>query len=125
MTIVDAINAVSFAAFWVLLLVGTVSTLGRVAYYRRFGFRRPRLLIRDANMIAGFSWSFGLILLVRVLRATGVDTSTLATDWRWALVSSAGAIWAVFVYAYFELVVIEKGHDEERDKAYLDPERPE
>lgn len=125
MTAVDAISAVTFGAFWLLLLVGLTSTLARVAYYRRNRFKRPRLLIRDANMLGGFSWSFGLILLVRVVRAAGIDTSGLATDWRWAFLSSVGAVWAVACYAYYELAVIERGRDELRDDTYLNPERPE
>ena len=66
---VDVVNNAAFVAFWVLLFVGTTSTLGRYAYYRAHGFRRPRLLIRDAFMVGGFAISFGLILFRRVLRA--------------------------------------------------------
>ena len=124
MNVVDLVNAVAFAAFFLFLLVGTGSTLARVSYYRAHGFRRPRLLIRDANLIGGFSISFGSILLVRALRAAGADVSGLATNPWWALGTALPAIWAVGVYAYYELWVIERGADEERDSTYLDPPRP-
>ena len=121
---VDVINAAAFVAFWVLLLIGTGSTLARYAYYRAHGFRRPKLLVRDAFLVGGFSISFGLILLVRVLRAAGLDTSGLATNPWWSLASSLPAIVAVAVYAYVEVFVIEKGGDSVRDEVYLNPPRP-
>lgn len=123
--VVDVINALSFASFFVLLAVGVLSTLSRVAYYRAHGFRRPRLLVRDAWMIGGFTVSFGLILLIRVLRAFGLDTSGLAANPWWAVGSALPAITAVAVYAYFELFVIERGRDEVRDETYLRPRRPD
>ena len=125
MTATDIAASVSFFAFFVLLVTGTVSTLSRVAYYRAHGFRRPRLLVRDANMIAGFAISFGMILSVRVFRAYGFDTSGLATSLPWIVGSSAPAIWAVMVYTAFEIFVIEKGADHIRDDAYLNPQRPD
>lgn len=124
MSAVDVASSISFAAFFLLLTVGTISTLSRVAYYKAHGFRRPRLLVRDANMIAGFSVSFGLILAVRVFRAYGFDVSGLATSLAWVVGSSAPAIWAVLVYAYFEAFVIERGGDQVRDDSYLNPMRP-
>lgn len=123
--LVELINRISFVAFWLLLFVGALSTIARVAYYRVHGFRRPRLLVRDALVIGGFAVSFGLILLVRVLRDAGHDVTPLSTALWWALVTSIPAIGAVAVYVWFELFVIERGGDHERDTTFLDPQRPE
>lgn len=100
----DIIDAVSLVAWWTLLFVGAASTIARVAYYRAKGFRRPRLLVRDAVVIGGFAWSFGLILLVRALGITGLSENTL-----WKLVTAVPALIAVGTYVYFELAVIERG----------------
>ena len=107
-TWVTVVNFGAFGAFCVLLLVGATSTLSRVAYYRMNGYRRPRLLGRDAILVGGFSLSFGLLLGASIARALGYDTSTLASDIRWILITRIPAIVAVATYAYFELFVIER-----------------
>lgn len=122
--VVDVVNSITFAAFFVLLAVGTVSTAARVAYYRVHNEERPRLLIRDLLMIGGFSLSFGAILLVRVLRALGLDVTGLSTNVWWAIGSALPAVIAVAVYAWFELFVIERGQDQVRDETYFRPLPP-
>lgn len=123
-SVVDVVNALVFVAFWGLLFIGAGSTLARVAYYRQYGYKRPRLLNRDALMIGGFATSFGIILGVRVGRSVGFDTSGLASSVVWTLITSGPAIAAVATYVYFELFVIERGTDAERDRTYLDHEEP-
>lgn len=117
---VDVINALAFLAFLILFAVGTGATLSRVVAYRIHGIKMPRLLIRDAQVIGGFAFSFGLILAVRVLRAFGVDVSGLATNIWWTVGSSIPALWAVAVYAFYEVVVIERGTTD----TYADRENP-
>lgn len=116
--VVDVVNSLAFGTFFLFLFIGTSSTLSRLVYYRSHGYRRPKLLIRDAWMIGGFSLSFGLILIARVLRASGVDVSSLSTNLLWTLATAIPAIIAVGVYAYFEVAVIERGRDEVRDETY-------
>lgn len=102
--LVDAVHNVAFLAFWALLFIGAGSTVARVAYYRAHGFRRPRLLTRDAALVIGFALSFGLILLARALDLQGLRDNVL-----WAIATDAPAITAVAVYVYYELFVIERG----------------
>jgi hypothetical protein len=102
------------------LLVGASSTIAMVAYYRHFGFRRPRLLNRDLIFMTGFAVSFGMFLF----RRAG-DFPDLRDSLPWALLTDIPAIIAVGVYVYFELFVIERGRDDERDRTYLGPETPE
>lgn len=120
---VNVINAASFVAFFVFLFLGAGSTLARVAYYRAWNYRRPRILTRDAWFVGGFAVSLGSILLVRLLRIVGFDTSGLATNPWWALVTAVPAIVAIVVYVYFELAIIERGKDEVRDEI-LHPPKP-
>lgn len=117
----DLVNAIAFFCFLVPLLVGAGATLTRVVSYRLAGDPMPRLLIRDAQVIGGFAVTTGLLFSVRILRAVGADTSGLATNLGWVLATIVPAIWAVVVYAWFEIVVIERGGP----KAYRERERSE
>lgn len=106
---VDLVNTVAFFLFLVPLAMGAGITLARVVRYRLDHQPMPRLLVRDAQVIGGFALSFGLILSVRLVRATGVDVSWIGTSVVWSIVTAAPAIWAVLVYLYFEIAVIERG----------------
>lgn len=112
---VDVIHGVAFAAFWMLLVVGVVSVLARVAFYRAKGYRMPRLLTRDVVFMVGFALSFGLILIVRVLPNDVRTALQLNDNVPWALATDIPAIVAVLVFVRFELFVIERG----------DPDNPE
>lgn len=109
------VSGVEFLAFWILLFVGAGTTLARVAYYRANGFRRPKLLTRDAIVLGGFALSFGLVLAARGLRSLGIDTSGLGGALWWNLLTAVPALAAVAVYVYYELFRIERGEDDERD----------
>lgn len=103
-SLADVIHNLAFGVFWLLLFTGAVSTIGRVVYYRRHGFERPRLLVRDSIMILGFSLSFGLVLFSR---AAGLSTYLIQFP-AWAVLTDVPAIVAVLAYVYFELFVIER-----------------
>lgn len=112
--IVNVVHALAFVAFWLIVLVSAVSVAGRVAYYRAHGFKRPRLLTRDAIWHGGVALSFGLILGARAIDAQGLRNSLL-----WALGTDIPAIIAVSTFLYFELFVIERGRrtdDHELDR---------
>ena len=105
----DLVDALSLLAFWVLLFVGAGSVLARVAYYRSHGYRRPRLLTRDAIMLTGFALSFGLILAARVGVQQGwVTAQALRDSFAWGLATSLPAIVAVATFCWYELRVIER-----------------
>lgn len=140
MNVGDFIDAIAFVSFWLFLFAGTVSVMARVAYYRSHGYRQPALLRRDADMLVGFSLSFGLILLLRVLVGTNppvVDPNSVreggAMYIPWKLLTSLPAIYAVARFFYFERFVIERGDPSSatRDHGYpkaedeLDPRVPE
>lgn len=124
-SLVDLVNTVAFVLFWLFLFVAAGTTLARVAYYRVMGYRRPRLLTRDAVLVGGFALSFGLILFVRTARAFGVDVGPLGGSLVWSLVTATPAVVALGTYLYFELFVIEKGGDRVRDRTYEMPEDPD
>src|SRR4051812_39790349 len=106
----DVLDALSLLAFWVLLFLGSGSVLARVAYYRAHGYRRPRLLTRDAIMLGGFSLSFGLVLFARVASGQGgISTEQFRASIPWGLLTSVPAVVAVAAFTYYELFVIERG----------------
>lgn len=121
--LVAVVNAAALVSFFALLFVGAGSTLARVAYYRVWNFHRPRLLTRDLFLVGGFALSFGAILVVRALRAIGFDTAGLASNVWWSLGTALPALVGMAVYVYFEIWVIERGHDEMRDEM-IRPPRP-
>lgn len=119
---IDVLNAVAFFGFLIPLLLGAGVTLARVVSYRLSGDTMPRLLVRDAQVIGGFAVTCGLLFSVRVLRAAGVDVSGLATSPWWIVVTAGPAIWAVVVWAWYEIFVIERGgtaayRERERDSS--------
>lgn len=113
--LIAIVSGIEFLGFWILLFVGAGTTLARVAYYRANGFRRPKLLTRDAIVLGGFALSFGLVLAARGLRSLGLDTTGLATSLWWNLLTAIPALVAVAVYVYYELFRIERGEDDDRD----------
>lgn len=116
----ELIHTVAFLAFITLLLVGFLTTTARVAFYRVMRHALPRLLKRDIAVIGGLAASFGTILLVRAL---GIGP-TLRENWLYAVLTDIPAISAVAVYVYFEVFVIERGKDHERDRTYLEYPEP-
>lgn len=110
---VELINAVAFLVFTIALAAGAGATLARVIRYSVHGIPRPRLLTRDVQVIGGLALTMGTILAVRFLRVLGVDTAGLATNLWWILFTTIPVLWAVIVYAYYELVVIEGGQGEQ------------
>jgi len=118
--VIEVIHAVAFGLFWVFLIVGGLTTLGRLMFYRTRRHPRPKLLVRDAILVGGLSWSFGLILLVRALDATWLRDNLI-----WVIATDVPAIIAVGVYAYYELFVIERGANARRDYPLgVDEDRP-
>lgn len=117
--IVDVLNGIVFLTFLVMVSVGAGATLARVVSYGRS--HRPRLLTRDVQVIGGLALTVGMLFAVRVARAIGFDVSGLSTNVVWTLATAGPVLWAVSVYAYFELFVIEKAGD----APYLDREHPE
>lgn len=104
---VQLIYTVGGSMFLLALFAGFIRTLARVVYYFRNQAERPRLLNRDVLVIGGLSISFGLITIVRFL-PMDVRIALTTGNVAWALVTTVPAIVAVFVYAYFEYVVIEQ-----------------
>lgn len=102
--IVDVVHVVAFVAFWAFLFIGAISVSARVAWYRANGFRRPRLLSRDALFIGGFAFSFGLILAARVL-----ELADLRDSLPWALMTDLPGVIGAGAFVYYELFVIERG----------------
>jgi len=126
MSLIEIIDAVSLVTFWVLMLIGTVSVMARVAYYRAHGFRRPRLLTRDAMFYGGLALSFGVVLLFRVATGSGLldpalfrEGGVLAVPFR--LLTAGGAIGALLTFVYYEIRVIERGGGEDRGGGYPAP----
>lgn len=94
--------------FLLALLAGFSRTAARVLYYARHKGTRPRLLTRDVIVYGGFSITFGLITLVRLLPQD--DRVALTTgNVLWALSTTVPACIAVLTYLYFELFIIERG----------------
>lgn len=116
--LVNVIYGVGLLAFLAFLIVAAVTTMARVAMYRVMGFRRPRLLKRDAIFVTGFAITFGAIMVARVANATGLRNNVA-----WALATTIPALIAIGTYVYFELFVIERSPDASRDE-YLSPPAP-
>jgi hypothetical protein len=118
--IVDVINTVAFLVFALALALGAGATLARVIRYRARGWHRPTLLTRDLQVIGGLALTVGSILFVRFLRTIGVDVAGLTTNLWWVLFTTIPVVWAVCVYAWFEIVIIER----RPEQPYLERERP-
>ena len=88
------------------LLVGFGSTLYRMISLRRGGKPQPHLIVRDLVLVGGLSLSFLLVAVRRLVDLPVVD------EWWWSLLTAAPAIGAVWVYAYYEVLVI--GHRRDR-----------
>lgn len=117
---VEAIDTATLIIFAVALAIGAGATLSRVIRYRVNGWDRPKLLTRDIQVIGGLALTVGSILLVRFLRIRGVDVSGLATNVWWHLLTSIPGAWAVVVYAWYELFVIERADG----RSYIERENP-
>ena len=87
------------------LFIGSVTTLGRVVYYRAKGVARPRLLTRDVLVYGNLSVGIGLITAIRFLPPE-VRVAMTTGNIGWALATSLPFVIAVFVYCYYELAVI-------------------
>jgi hypothetical protein len=105
--IVAAIYLVAGVLFLGGFVIGALTTLARVLYYRIHNIRRPRLLTRDVVVWGGLAVSFALISAVRFLPAE-VRMQFTAGNVGWALATSIPAVAAVLTYVYFELWVIER-----------------
>lgn len=122
----DVIDAASLLAFWVMLFVGAVSVIARLVFYRVHRYRQPRLLIRDAILLGGFSISFGLVLLGRVAVSNGwVTPEELRDSVPWGLATVIPAILSVGAFAYFELFVIERGAPRVEHRHKIELQRPQ
>jgi hypothetical protein len=111
----DAVGVIYLVASLTFLggiLLGWISTLARVVYYARNHVPRPRLLTRDVLVKGGYSVSFTLIALVRLLPAETRAALDLAGNVPWALLTSIPAAFASLVYLYFEWFVIERATGE-------------
>lgn len=116
--IVNLVYGIGLLAFLFFLIVAAVTTIARVAMYRVMGFRRPRLLKRDAILVTGFAITFGAIMVARVVNATGLRNNVA-----WALATTVPALIAIGTYVYYELFVIERSPSASRDE-YLVPPAP-
>jgi hypothetical protein len=90
------------------VLAGAMTTLGRVAAYRRQGVTLPKLLVRDAIVFTGFSVTIALILMVRAL---GAGPLVVGQVW-WLLATSIPCLVSVFTYLYVEVFVIDQRRGE-------------
>jgi hypothetical protein len=59
-------------------------------------------------MLLGFALSFGLVLLIRALRSSGVDTAGLADSVAWSLVTGLPALGATAVFVYYEIFKVDR-----------------
>lgn len=118
---VDVINAIAFAVFVIALVIGAGATLARFIRYHVQGWPRPKLLTRDVLVIGGLAIAAGALLTVRMMRAIGVDITSLSTNLLWVALTTIPPVGAFVVYAYFEVFVIERG----RDEPYREREQPE
>lgn len=114
--IVALVYSVGLLAFAAFALVGALTTAARIAYYLAHERERPVLLYRDAVVMIGFATTFGLLLIGRVLvRSGAISAESLRDNVIWAVLTTAPAVIAVATYVYFELFVIERGGDHQRD----------
>ena len=106
----EALSALIFVAFVILLVVAAGSTTVRYLSYRREGVEIPRLLPRDRDVFIGLALPFLLIGAMRAfeLQHLILNPETGAPYVWWVLVTGLPPIYAVARYCWFELFVIEK-----------------
>lgn len=98
----QSLNAAILILFTILIVVGGLRTLVRYFEYRHAGRKVPILLVRDMITRNGLGLSF---LMVLFARTSGLE---LNTQLWWVLLSSAPAMLAAAIYAYFEFFIIDK-----------------
>lgn len=105
----EILSAVIFLVFSALLMLGAASTALRWFRYIRQGIPAPVLLKRDAALLGGLAAPFLLISFVRALGLSAVVTSPAGVPelW-WLLITGLPAIFAVTVYVWYEIFVIER-----------------
>lgn len=104
------INLAGFLVFTTLLVLGAASTLNRARRYLRAGTPFPRLLVRDLVWYGGMGFVLVAILLIRGLGLAEQAAESVV----WALISSGVACFAVGVYAWYEVAIIERVDEDER-----------
>lgn len=111
--VVNVIYLFAGLAFLGGIVLGWLSTLARVVYYYRNNVTRPRLLTRDVLVKGGYSVSFVLIALVRLLPTDQRLALDLSGNVWWAVLTAIPAALSSLVYLWYELFVIERARGNE------------
>ena len=98
----EALSAVALVLFVLGVLLAFGSTAYRLVRLHRSGIALPRLIWRDAAVFGGLTLTFSAIGLHR---AAGMP---FADEAWWVISTSSVAVGAVWIYVYYEFLVI--GH---------------
>lgn len=99
---VDTINVLVFAAFVVLLLIGTTSTIIRAVRYQIAREPIPLILIRDLISRTGITVPIAMVFAARALNIGGLQDNLA-----WIAVTALPALIGVGTYAYFEVFILD------------------
>lgn len=98
----ETVNGIALVLFVAGLLTAVFSTLARLVRLHRAGIPRPLLIWRDLEVFGLLAGTFALLLAHRV-----AGMPFVREVW-WAVLTAGAAVLAIFIYCWYELVVI--GH---------------
>lgn len=103
---VELVNAIALLLFVLGVVLGFGSTAFRLVRLHRAGIPLPRLIWRDAAVFGGLSATFVAIAVHRL-----IGLPYIGEVW-WAIGTASVAVVAVWVYVWYEFVVV--GHRRDR-----------